>query len=187
MKLPLIIGAACAVVYPVKDYNHLVKRGACQSSSGCIQHANSYVIPGYRIGTSFLKKLDVFTCINVKKRQSYVCKIQKVEDPKDKPMEAKVYELIRKHPHPSLPTMHELIDLGFVDGERTYVEVLEYYKPSQGWMNLHDYITKHHIPKLWKYSLIDAVEIFRQIVDGIVHLFNHGVSHSDLKRNHYIY
>jgi hypothetical protein len=79
--------------------------------------------------------------------------------------------------------MYELIDLGMVQGKKTYAEVIEYYEPRKGWMNLNDYIIKYHK----RDTLEDMVRIFQQIVTGIVHLFNLGISHSDLKGNYNIY
>jgi serine/threonine protein kinase len=156
----------------------LVRRGLCQSLAGC-GALPPLEVPGYTKGQMFLKKQEVFQCTKLSTNIVYVCKVQKVVNRKDTPMEAQVFDLITKHHHANLPAMHELINLASEGRPKTFVEVIEYLKPSEGWMNLHDFILQNY----QRTSLKQMISIFRQIVDGIVHLFALGISHSDLKGN----
>jgi hypothetical protein len=132
---------------------------------------------GYVKGTSFLQKDDVFKCSHVFTKKVFVCKIQKVFDPVAKPIEAQVFELIKNDNNPSLATMHELIYLGVIDRRRTYLEVLDYYKDTDGWSNLDDYIKINFNTTFLKQN----VAIFKQIVEGVAHLYKLKISHSDIK------
>jgi serine/threonine protein kinase len=134
-----------------------------------------WTVPGYKTGKMFLKKEDVFKC--TKDSIVYVCKVQIVRKKGDTPMEALVYQLIETEPHESLPVMHELIDMSSNGFDNVFVLVIEYLDPQKGWMNLKDYIRETYMTN----TLPEMIKIFKNIVEGIVHLFNLGVSHSDLK------
>jgi serine/threonine protein kinase len=132
---------------------------------------------GYAKGKRFLKKNVVFKCTHKVSNTEYVCKVQTVKDINEKPMEAQVFAIIKANSLKSLATMHELLDLGIIDNKKTFVEVVDYLSPDKGWSNLDDF--KKEYPE--KLNNAAILVIFKQIIEGVVRLFEHGITHSDLK------
>jgi hypothetical protein len=134
-------------------------------------------IHGYIKGKSFLKKSVVFKCLHKVTNIEYVCKIQTVEDIDEKPTEAQVFDIIKANNLKSFATMHELIDLGIVDNKRMFVEVIDYLRHDMGWSNLDAF--KEDYPE--KLTNVAILFIFKQIIEAVIQLFEHGITHSDLK------
>jgi serine/threonine protein kinase len=131
---------------------------------------------GYKKGEMF--KETVFKCTKKTTNIVYVCKVNYVNNRNEVPIEAQVFNLISQNPHKTLPQMHELIHMNSYGMPKTFVEVIDYLDSQEGWMNLEDYIEKNDLNDEDR-----KIFIFKQIVDATLHLYNLGISHSDLKGN----
>jgi hypothetical protein len=132
---------------------------------------------GYINGERIYKKEKVFMCIAKATKVKYVCKVQTVKVESQIPIEAKVFKIIKDNSLKSLVTMHELIDLHMIENKKTFVEVIDYLSPDDGWATLYDF----KVNNLQQLNTDAIIVIFRQIIEGVLQLFNHGITHSDLK------
>jgi serine/threonine protein kinase len=197
----LVIGATYGLVYgdqktPLskRAFPQFFKSESQKAQKRATSVNQALTQAGYVKGASFLEKLDVFQCSHVFTQKMFVCKVQDEcslgicdalkrlsnQVVESKPMEAQVFELIQQNSHPSLATMHQLVDVGLIEGIQTYLEVLDYYKDTDGWSNLDDYIRINFKAT----SLNQNNAIFKQIVAGVAHLYYKlKISHSDIKGN----
>jgi hypothetical protein len=141
--------------------------------------ASGYYIQGYKIG-SHLKE-NIFKCQKLSTKQSFVCKLVKLPalDTNILPIETQVYQALKESPHESLAAMNELISLGIVDGNNSFIEVIDYYGDTSGWMTLYHYLFKD---QGWQTSNSDLFSIiFDSIIEAVAHLFSLGFTHGDIK------
>jgi serine/threonine protein kinase len=59
-----------------------------------------------------------------------------------------------------------------------YVEVIDYYSPENNWIELQEYLKDNNGT-----SILIADNIFRQVLDAVIHLFGLKIAHADIKRN----
>jgi hypothetical protein len=147
--------------------------------------ASGYLMYGYKIGKPLnTKKDNVFKCQNLSTMKTYVCKLAQVPglDTNIFPIETQVYKALQKSPHESLAAMHELIGLGIIDGNNTFMEVIDDYGIAGSWICLFDYLRYHD----WPNSREDSSQIFEPILEAVAHLFSLGFTHGDIKGKNYL-
>jgi serine/threonine protein kinase len=139
-----------------------------------------YALPGYSSGPFLKHSSKVFLCQSLTTNISYICKLEMVP-PGDYhlPIEILVFNLIKTNPHQSIISMHELLSIGNINFARAYIVVMDYYAKRDGWINFYTFIRYDGLQT--NTTTIHA--ILKKIVDGVLHLLNLGISHSDIKRN----
>jgi serine/threonine protein kinase len=147
-----------------------------------VESLNNMILTNYKLGTPLNSTNgNVFVCKKLQTRVNYVCKVSR-EMPRFSsyqpiPMEAQVYKVLKQYPHNSLAQIHELVEIRIRNEETTYVEVIEYFSPNDGWIDL-----SYYIARFSEQTTISSLHyIFKQVVAGIFHLYRLGISHSDIK------
>jgi hypothetical protein len=155
----------------------------CQSDSPCL--FREIAIPGYTIGYHFPgKSRNVMLCQEKSTLKTYVCKLAMLPAwMQSLPIECRVFEKLAISPHDSIINLHELKKMGVVHGRNTFVEIMDYYSPTDGWVDLFDYTDTIDYKSA---STKEINGIFQRVAKGIFHLFNLNVSHSDIKSTFFL-
>jgi serine/threonine protein kinase len=162
-------------------FPHLIQPSTPAMAKG--NKHSTFHFPGYSHTKYLNGNSKVFLCKSLATNISYVCKLEAIP-PGDYhiPIEILVFKLLLAHPHESLISMHELVPLGYINNAQVFVVVMDYYAQHDGWMDLFKFIGNDH----FQTNISTIHIIYKKVVDGVLHLLNLGISHSDIKRKNFL-